>query len=173
MVDPDSLKSKLSFANLVLGNVEDTVTSFFSDHSPGPVGAVFFDLDFYSSTLSALKIFDALPSHYLPRVMCYFDDILGTNEFIGELCAIKDYNEIHQHKKIGKSHGLYALRKQFWCEKIFMFNDFEHPDYNTSYDMTASDGMSYYSPMIRIWSETKTAGPSARNSLPRSGLTPR
>src|SRR5258708_3636122 len=57
------LKSRIKRAKLVLGNVSDTVSGFFKEYSPAPIGAVSLDLDFYSSTAAALKLFEADQSH--------------------------------------------------------------------------------------------------------------
>ena len=57
-----------------------------------------------------------------------------TNEFVGELCAIKEFNENNQFKKIAKIYGLYSKRvyPRPWNEQIFCFHDFKHPKYNQS-----------------------------------------
>jgi hypothetical protein len=62
---------------------------------PYPVGFVAFDLDYYSSTTVAFRVFE---KEHLPRVHCYFDDTIWPesayhNEYIGELCAIREFNE--------------------------------------------------------------------------------
>ena len=61
---------------LPTGLVEQTVAEFIG-RRPAPVGFVSFDLDLYSSTVSALRTFEADPELILPRVLCYFDDITG------------------------------------------------------------------------------------------------
>lgn len=129
-MDTKALKDRLKFSTLVLGDVKETCRTFFDDHKEvPPIGAVLFDLDYYSSTRDAFQVFrDA--KHYLPRVFCCFDDILGTNEFIGELRAIKEFNESNPMKKIAKPYALFAERRSVWNEKIFTFHDFEHPRYN-------------------------------------------
>ena len=74
----DTLKKQLIKAQLFLGPVEKTVSSFL-ETKPPPVAFVSFDLDLYSSTRDALKLFDAEQILLLPRVHCYFDDIFGYN----------------------------------------------------------------------------------------------
>ena len=49
-----------------------------------PVGFVAFDLDYYSSTVAALKIFDGPHETHLPRVHCYFDDLAGQQPLVHE-----------------------------------------------------------------------------------------
>jgi hypothetical protein len=73
----------------------------------------------------------------LPRVACYFDDIVGDidcayNEFTGELLAIKEFNAAHEHVKIAPVQGLrFHGRRlpQHWHDKIFVAHLFQHPDY--------------------------------------------
>ncbi len=130
-MDLDQLKRKLKNSKMVLGDVKNTCEDFFSKHNPAPIGCVFFDLDLYSSTVDAFKIFSTPPKNYLPRQVLYFDDILGHNEYIGELLAIREFNNSHKDKKIVRPYGLYALRQELWTEKIFQLHDFTHPQYNT------------------------------------------
>ncbi|MDP6785643.1 MAG: hypothetical protein QF830_03895 [Rhodospirillales bacterium] len=135
-MNPDSLKKELKHTKLVLGDVKETSKTFFDVYpDAAPIGAVFFDLDYYSSTRDSFELFrDA--ENYLPRVFCVFDDILGTNEFIGELKAIKEFNDAHPKKKFAKPYGLFAERRQVWNEKIFTFHDFDHHQYNEpTYDV--------------------------------------
>jgi len=139
----DELEAKLNFSKLVLGDVKDTCPTFFSSHNPAPIGCVFIDLDYYSSTMEALKIFDADPSYLLPRIYCYFDDILGSenelyNEFSGELAAINHFNEARDDKKIAKLRCLYERKvRRGWNEMIYSFHSFNHPKYSEFISDTA------------------------------------
>ena len=117
-MDVPALESRLQRSKLVLGNVSDTTTTFFQDHSAAPLGAVFFDLDYYSSTRDAFRLFDAGDEHALPRVFCYMDDILS-NEFgglychgVGQLCAIDEYNAEHEDKCLAPIAGLAHSRRR-------------------------------------------------------------
>ena len=76
-MDQEGLRSRLKRAKLVLGDVRTTAVSFLDAFQPAPIGGVSHDLDFYSSTMDALKLFDAPDDFILPRVFCYFDDVLG------------------------------------------------------------------------------------------------
>ena len=78
-IDGQQLRARLNRAKLIIGNVKDTCIWFFADHEAAPVGCVFHDLDFYSSTRDALTLFDEAHEHFLPRVFMYFDDINGDN----------------------------------------------------------------------------------------------
>ena len=131
-----SLERKLKRAKLVIGDVKDTSATFFQKHDPAPIGCVFHDLDFYSSTRDALTLFDADSSHFLPRVFMYFDDIVGNNtwlcnEFTGERLAIGEFNQQRKLKKICKNYYLpRAYPYASWANHIYIHHDFEHPRYN-------------------------------------------
>jgi hypothetical protein len=79
-MDEADLRSQLNRAELVLGDVADTVPTFFRDTDAATVGMVVFDLDLYTSTTAALDIFNTDDQNVLPRVPCYFDDIIGNLE---------------------------------------------------------------------------------------------
>lgn len=130
-----ALKSRLKRAELVLGNVSDTVGTFFEKYNPAPIGAVSQDLDFYSSTVIALKLFDADPSHFLPRVFCYFDDTIGEEvelygDFTGERLAINEFNSSHTYVKLSPIYYLRASSTQEWHHKMWSLHYFNHIDYN-------------------------------------------
>lgn len=121
---------------LVLGDVAKTIPRFVKKDI-APVGFVAFDLDYYTSTKEALNLFEAPNSKMLPRVFCYFDDIIGTDEeiiseYVGELLAIYEFNKRHKHK-ISKINGMYHKRviKSAWSDMIYVFHVFSHKLYNT------------------------------------------
>ena len=132
-MDSAALQARLSTARLELGAVAETVPAFLAER-PAPIGFVSFDLDLYSSTTEALRIFEAEPAMLLPRVVCYFDDIIGFShgDFTGERLAIREFNACHQDRKLSRLYGLrYVLMQdRWWTEMMFMLHDFEHPDYN-------------------------------------------
>ena len=135
-MDQAKLEARLGLSKLVIGNVKETAGGFFDSYKPAPLGCVMFDLDYYSSTKDAFKVFGADPSNYLPRVYCYFDDVLSTglranNRHVGVLRAIDEFNEHNPDKKIVKMEGLQAGRKipATWNDQIYVFHDFKHPRY--------------------------------------------
>lgn len=135
-MDIDKLKSRLTTAQLVLGNVSDTLQDFYTKYTPAPVGAILFDVDLYSSTKAALKIFDTDPSNLIPRVRCYFDDIIGnetslTNEFMGEKLAVAEYNSASPSRKITPVYHLHARPyRRKWHLKSFVHHCYDHPRYS-------------------------------------------
>lgn len=137
-LDADRLRARLRRAKLILGLVSETVADFERQHAPAPVGFVSFDLDFYYSTRDAMKLFDALqPQNRLPRVFCYFDDIIGPDEELhgehaGALLAIREFNDAHSSMKLSPIHGLKHKRifHSAWCElQTYVLHDFAHPQY--------------------------------------------
>jgi hypothetical protein len=128
----EPLEKKLKHAKLIIGDVKDGCATFLRQYNPAPIGCMFHDLDFYSSTSDALKYLDVETSHFLPRVFMYFDDVIGNNvwlcnEFTGERLAIAEFNQNHQTKKISKN---YSAPKQYWSDQIYVYHDFDHPKYN-------------------------------------------
>jgi hypothetical protein len=132
-----SLKARLKRAELILGDVRETVGRFFKEHNPPPIGAISLDLDFHSSTVMALRLLDADPHHFLPRAICYFDDTIGSHtelygDFTGVRLAINDFNGCHEKTKLTP---LYYLRATpvapEWHHKMWSLHLFDHNDYNT------------------------------------------
>lgn len=132
-MDVERLRSRLTRARLVLGPVETTVPEFLAE-APAPVGFIAFDLDLYSSTMHAFQLFEGSDEVLLPRVVCYFDDIIGFShgDFNGERLAIHEFNAGHQLRKISAIYGLrYVLdMDKVWTEMMFMFHAFDHARYN-------------------------------------------
>lgn len=133
----DDFRKRLTRSTFVAGDVADTVPTFVQTFNPAPIGFVSLDLDYYSSTASALGLFDADPRYLLPRVFCYLDDIVGDDhelhsEFAGELLAVHEFNESHAMRKIAPIYGLRHKRKipAQWNDQIFVAHLFDHPLYN-------------------------------------------
>tara|TARA_B100001142_G_scaffold321622_1_gene368582 strand:+ start:139 stop:969 length:831 start_codon:yes stop_codon:yes gene_type:complete len=135
-MDFKKLEKQLGISKLIIGDVKETIPSFFKDNNPAPIGSVMFDLDYYSSTKEAFKIFEGPQDFFLPRVNCYFDDVDRTNEYIGELCAIKEFNEENVNKKITPIYNFHHRYHNFWKDwvaignRMYQYHDFEHYNYN-------------------------------------------
>ncbi len=134
-MDVEGLQKKLKRAKLILGNVRETVPQFLLKHTPPPIACVLFDVDLYSSTRDALALFHENHSAFLPRVRTYFDDILGNelslnNEFLGEKCAISEFNHQQESIKIAQVAHLQAKSIRYkWYSKCYATHFFEHPLY--------------------------------------------
>jgi len=134
-MDQTELKGRLQKAKLVLGLIEDTLAGFIRSN-PAPIGFVAIDVDLYSSTVATLKVFEADQKILLPRVHCYFDDILGFSfaEFNGERLALKEFNDSHPARKISPIHGLrHFIPKPMadspWVEGIYLTHILDHDLY--------------------------------------------
>jgi len=135
-MDAAALQRKLRSSKLVLGDVRETIPNFCNEYRPAPIGCVFNDLDYYSSTRHSLELFDSEPQYFLPRVLLYFDDIIGDeislyNDFSGELLAIHEFNAARLDKKIGRCQQ-FGFAKEYvgWHKQVFALHLFTHPSYN-------------------------------------------
>jgi hypothetical protein len=134
-MDVAAVKGRLRGAELVLGDVATTLPQFLSKLDV-PIGFISFDLDYYSSTVAAFGIFDGEHERYLPRVLCYFDDIVGSDsqmhcEDVGELLAIAEFNRSSRGDRIRPIHGLLSKRllHSTWSPQMFAYHRFDHPRY--------------------------------------------
>ena len=136
-MDVNLLQKRLRRAQLVLGEVADTVPQFIANGNAPPIGFVSFDLDFYSSTMEALGLFGQAVDRLLPRVFCYFDDCVGDDwelhsQYAGVLLAISDFNGRQAMRKIAPIYGLRHKRRRpaAWNDMMFVLHSFEHARYN-------------------------------------------
>ncbi len=136
-MEPEKLRARLRKAELVLGNLQDTLPQFLNRTDLAPIAFVSFDLDYYSSTKTAFGVFDGPCETRLPRVYCYFDDVVWPehachNDFTGELCAIREYNEEQDRRKVAKLANLTWMRPHpaRWNEQIYVHHEFDHPSYS-------------------------------------------
>jgi hypothetical protein len=131
----DRLRERMrSRATLVLGDVSETVEGFRPSNT-APIGAVFFDLDLYTSTIAALSILDV--SERLPRMWCWFDDIIGRSDNLycennGERAAINEYNALRRNHAVLSPAHCFADKAipRYWHQQVFIDHRFEHPAYN-------------------------------------------
>jgi hypothetical protein len=137
------LRARLSSSTeLVIGDVAEAVLQW---NALAPVGFVAFDLDYYSSTKAALSLFEASDARpHLPRVYCYFDDIIWPerachNEYVGELRAIREFNDAHTSLKVCPIHLLHHTlpHRSAWSDAMYVLHDFQHPLY--SRNITGTD----------------------------------
>jgi hypothetical protein len=135
-MDYSKLQKRLRIAKLVIGDVRETSERFFSNYNPAPIAAVLWDLDYYSSTIAALRLFDADDDHLLPRVFNYFDDIVGSSielhgDYIGERLAINEFNTLHEQRKFCPAYHLICSKNiETWYHKIYVLHLFRHKCYN-------------------------------------------
>jgi hypothetical protein len=137
-MDIEGLKKRLKTARLLLGDVRDTVSEFLRTER-APIGFISFDLDYYSSTIAAFQVFTAPDSALLPRVICYFDDVVSDGHQLhcdgtGELLAIREFNENgnsrHTLSRIGPMNAN-LLFPALWTQQLWVYHRFQHAEYNT------------------------------------------
>lgn len=134
MREADLRETLSAETELVIGDVAETAATW---NPKSAIGFVSFDLDYYSSTKQAFALFEnRKPESRLPRTYCYFDDTFWPehachNEYVGELGAIRKFNEKHEHQKICPIHllRLTRLRAAPWNEQMYVHHDFQHPLY--------------------------------------------
>ena len=125
----DRLRTRLRRAQLILGDVEQTVPRLL-DHQPAPLGFVSFDLDFHYSTKNAMRILSDPRRKLLRRVPLYFDDTRGfwCHRFAGELLAITEFNHENLNLKIDHWHGIEddrAFPEKQWLKQMYMLHDLD------------------------------------------------
>ena len=131
----EELDRRLKTAKLHIGLVEHTVCKFI-ESKPAPVAFISFDLDYYSSTKDAFKLLEAGKEILMPRIHCYFDDIMANtySEFTGERLAIAEFNASSEARKLSPIFGLrYFLAPPYhvstWPEMMFIAHIFDHDLY--------------------------------------------
>lgn len=136
-MDVETVKRRLPTARLVLGDVRRTVPEFLAAGGFLPIGFIAFDLDYYTSTQSALHIFDGPDLHYLPRVLTYFDDIMSGDqqyycEDVGELLAIREFNQAATNHRIRPIHGWKRslLLHSEWADAMLLYQRYDHARFN-------------------------------------------
>jgi hypothetical protein len=143
-MDEEAVRARLRRAQLVIGDVSETIPQYLNASSGSPLAFAAFDVDYYSSTTAALKIFEGSADTHLPRVLCYFDNVVFPfealpNEHVGEELAIREFNERHLHdrhdfRQVARVRGLSFVKnyQTFWHEQMYCFHHFSHPLYGVS-----------------------------------------
>lgn len=139
VMDEDALRKRVPQAHLVLGDIKDSIAGFIEEHNPPPIGAVFNDTDYWSSTRESFRLFNQArthPQNFLPRAFLYFDDIIGSDTemygpYNGQLLAMHEYNDSQDDVKIHLNQNLRAFDHLSWRWQIYYAHFFAHPDYDT------------------------------------------
>lgn len=120
-------------AEILFGEVGERMDDFKKLISVNcPVGFVSVDVDYYSSAVDALKVFDFPPEYYLPLTYVYFDDtsLLYHNSICGELLAIREYNDRNKLRII-EHHEFFVKYRIFknaiWLNQIYFLHVLDHP----------------------------------------------
>jgi len=137
-MDYSALRARIPEGKLVIGEVKDTIPEFFNAHNPAPIGAIFNDVDYWSSTRDSFALFDkvaARPQNFLPRIFMYFDDIIGRvyemyGPFNGQLAALSEFNAAQDAVKIHLNQNLLPNSHLKYRHQIYYAHLFGHPQYN-------------------------------------------
>lgn len=127
--DYEKVKSSLKYTKLIKGDIKDTINyEIFSKNEISNILVIIFDLDYYSSTSNAFKIFDNSLSKFLrPRVGVFFDNLHSSTEISGEYLSIKQFNE----KNIKNNQ---IISKDFYLEKydnrFYQYMNLNHKAFN-------------------------------------------
>ena len=138
VMDEPALRAKVPNGKLVIGEIKDTLPTFFDAHAVPPIGAIFNDVDYWSSTRHSFDLFREVksrPDAFLPRIFMYFDDIIG-REFEmygphnGQLAAMHEFNAAQEDVKIHLNQNLLPKTHLAYRHQIYYAHLFRHPDYN-------------------------------------------
>jgi hypothetical protein len=133
-MDFDRLRKSLpAFAELVVGNLKDTVPARASQlREDAPLAFLSVDVDYYSSAKHALDLLTGPASSYLPIVPVYLDDIgsYSCSPWTGEMLAVNEFNEEQPMRKIAP-FTLLRSRRIFknpqWIDRMFACHVHDHP----------------------------------------------
>ncbi len=132
-MDVERLRRSLpDFAELIIGDVKDTIPKFLQSVSAeAPVGFVAVDVDYYSSARETLNILNGRPNQYLPLVPVYLDDIGidSCNPWTGELLAVNEFNAQNNLRKIAPFTVLRSNRifkNTQWIDRMFAAHIHDH-----------------------------------------------
>ncbi|MFO1071419.1 MAG: hypothetical protein U1E17_01680 [Geminicoccaceae bacterium] len=129
--DPEALKRNLPpEVRVIYGPAGETARGFV-ETLDAPVGFVSLDLAYYSSTVDAMQALLAPADKYLPMTLIYLGAVLidNANPAVGELLAVKEFNELHRHRQV---HPFNCLRDKrifkngMWHHHIYTLHVLDH-----------------------------------------------
>lgn len=132
-MDFNLLSGKLNKdTKLVLGPLSETIKTFSkNDFTAAPIAFISLDVDYYSSSVDALKVLEGAPANFLPRVVVYLDDLEDPmhNSHCGELAAIAEFSAQHPMRPIER-HAFFRsyriLKNARWIDHIYHCHILDH-----------------------------------------------
>jgi hypothetical protein len=118
---------------LIIGKIEETLPIFMKNNfKDSPIAFISIDVDYYSSTVQALKILEMDSDQYLPRVLLYLDDLQDKshNSWCGESAAVIEFSDSHKYRKIERHtflRGYRIFKNARWIDHIFTGHILDHP----------------------------------------------
>jgi hypothetical protein len=136
-MDQSALRQRLGPATqLVIGPIAQSIEDVLGrDFAAAPIGFVSIDVDYYSSTVDALRLLEHRADCLLPRVILYLDDLeyLTHNSWAGELLAANEFTAAHPMRPIERHvflRGLRLFKNARWIDHIFQCQVLDHPARN-------------------------------------------
>lgn len=133
-MDEKTLRARLpSNVELIIGDVEQTLPEFAKSlSSKAPLAYICLDLDYYSSSLTALRVLSAEAERLLPLTIIYLDDLEDDmhNTRCGELAALEDLAPGLAPRVIEKHpflRGYRLMKNARWIDHIFYYHIVDHP----------------------------------------------
>jgi hypothetical protein len=132
-MDFEKLSQKLETnTKLILGPISESMTRFLEmDFSKAPIGFVSIDVDYYSSTVDALKLLSHSAESMLPQVILYLDDLeyLSHNSWCGEQAAVNEFTIANPMRPIEKHaflRGYRIFKNARWIDHIYQCHILDH-----------------------------------------------
>jgi hypothetical protein len=122
---------------LVIGPLSETIKEFLlNDFNSAPIGFISVDVDYYSSTVDALKLLESKSENFYPRVIFYLDDLedQSHNSHCGEQAAINEFTNEHPLRPIEKHPFLRSYRifkNARWIDHIYQCHILDHKTRNS------------------------------------------
>ena len=130
---------KLKLSKVYFGDIKKTIPKFLNDYKKtfinSPLGLLFFDLDYYTSSKIGLNLLKLNPNNYLPRTYLYFDDHSFSAFNEGERKAINDFNKISKYKisdicELSEQLSIFFNKWIFLGKRIKIINYYNHKKFN-------------------------------------------
>ena len=148
--DIDKLKAKLpGNCELVIGDISKTIDTLVAELTPSsPLAFMALDVDTYSSSVEALRVFKHVdPSCLLPATPIYVDDgyiNIMQNDYCGEGLAINEFNQTMPLRKILQKIVRTDRFPKPWHHVIHFCHVFDHP-VRTSHQGVSFIGLNVHS----------------------------
>ena len=146
---------KLKFSKVYFGDIKKTIPKFLKEYkktfTDSPLGLIFFDLDYYSSTKVGLNLFKLSPGNYLPRTYVYFDNHSFSGFDEGERKAIYEFNKISKYKisdieELAEQLSIFFNKWIFLGKRIKVINYFNNKNYNKKVSQLSYLNQQRYTP---------------------------
>ena len=130
---------KIKLSKIYFGDVKTTIPKFVNNYKKtftnSPIGLIFFDLDYYTSTKFGFELLKLNQNNYLPRTYVYFDDFSFSAFNEGERRAINEFNETSKYKisdigELSEQLSIFFNKWIFLAKRIKIINYFDNRKFN-------------------------------------------